>query len=181
MGSVLRKPLGGWTSRPRRQLVLVGLVCLAGGVLLGTLASGGTADPASLRLEPASPPKVPTRPATNVEIAGAKLTAPAPAKLAKRAGSPHLKTLISRRAIMTDSGTGNFAGLTCPKGYVAISGGAQTGFTNLLISQSAPIKPDNGRFTPRTWWVAVTNFSVDGNHEKLPWFPLVNCLNKVRH
>ena len=73
-------------------------------------------------------------------------------------------------------------GLTCPRGYTAISGGAVTGFINLLVSHSAPIKPTGRqRYTPRTWWVAVTNVPIDTDAEDpLPWHPVVNCVNRVR-
>jgi hypothetical protein len=93
-----------------------------------------------------------------------------------------VKTRISRNAITTNENSGDFVGLTCPRGYTALSGGAVTGFINLLISHSAPIKPTGRqRYTPRTWWVAVTNVPVDRNAEDpLPWHPVVNCVNRLK-
>jgi hypothetical protein len=162
---------------PSRRSLILGAVLVAGGVLLGTLASGGTADPTSLRPEPAEPVRMDIRPATKTEVAGAQLRA-TPLKRAKR-GKLTLKPFITQRAVRTPPGEGEFVGVGCPKGFVAISGGALTGFVNLLMSQSAPIHPRTGRYTPRTWWVAVTNARIADPFEELPWFPLVNCLNKI--
>jgi hypothetical protein len=164
---------------PSRRSIIVGAALLAGGVALGVLASGGTADPAAERPRPANPTVVDTRAATRAEVAAAKLSANG----AKRApgGKQTLRPLISRRPIRTTPGDGDFVGLKCPQGFVAISGGALTGFINLVISQSTPIHPETGRYTPRTWWVAVTNFEPPPPEgEALEWTPLVNCLNKIK-
>jgi hypothetical protein len=162
---------------PRRVFILA-LSCLIGGVALGALATGGNADLAPISVEPAHPMKVPTQPATAAEAGAAKLGSSAMA--AKGGGRVTLKARISQRPIRTEPRKSNFVGLDCPKGYVAMSGGALTGFANLLMSQSVPINPQNGKYTPRTWWVSVTNSDLDGSHETLPWRPLVNCLKPIK-
>jgi hypothetical protein len=162
---------------PRRVLVLA-VSCLVGGILLGALATGGSADLAPISVEPAHPLKVPTRPATASEAASAKLGSTS--RTAKGGNRITLKARISQMPIETDPRKSNFVGLDCPKGYVAISGGALTGFANLLMSQSVPINPRNGKYTPRTWWVSVTNSNLDGSGETLPWRPLVNCLKPIK-
>jgi hypothetical protein len=162
---------------PSRRSLIVGAALLVGGVLLGALATGGTADLASLTSQPADPVRPETRAATGAEVTSAGLKSPS---ARARRGKQILKPRITRDPIVTPEGTSEFVGLTCPRGYTAVSGGALTGYTNLLMSQSAPIRPRSGRYTPRTWWIAVTNFSVDGTQEQLPWFPVVNCMNKIR-
>jgi hypothetical protein len=162
-----------------RSLIL-GSVLLVGGILFGAFATGGTADLASLRSEPAHPLRVDLRPATRAEIAAAQLNG---GTAKAREGKLRLKAWISRRPIRTAPGASNFVGLTCPRG-AAISGGALTGFTNLVMSQSAPMYPGEppprfGKYTPRTWWVAVTNANFDGSDETLPWTALVNCLSPI--
>jgi hypothetical protein len=160
---------------PSRRSLILGAALLIGGVLLGALATGGTADLASLTSQPADPVRPETRAATGAEVAAAGLKVSPQG----RKGRLVLKPFISRRPVRTPEGTSEFVGLTCPRNFTAISGGALTGYTNLLMSQSAPIRPRTGRHTPKTWWVAVTNFSVDGTEEPLPWFPVVNCMNKI--
>lgn len=161
---------------PSRRSLILGAALLIGGVLLGALATGGTADLASLTSQPADPIRPDTRAATGAEVAAAGLKG-ASAKAGR--GKLILKPRISRQPVVTPEGKSEFVGLTCPKHYTAISGGALTGYTNLLLSQSAPIRPRTGKYTKGTWWIAVTNFSVDGTHTPLPWFPVVNCLNKI--
>ena len=166
---------------PSSRSLILGFGLLVGGVLLGVLATGGTADLTSLRSEPVTPVKVDLRPATPAEAAAAQLKGPA-AKA--RGGKLKVKAWISRRPIQTGPGSSNFVGLECPNG-TAISGGALTGFTNLVISQSAPMYPGEppppfGKYTPRTWWVAVTNGDFDGSNETLPWTAIVNCLMPVK-
>jgi hypothetical protein len=161
---------------PSRRSLILGAALLIGGVLLGALATGGTAELASLQSKPADPLRPDIRAATGAEVAAAGLKSASPKR---RRGRLILKPFISRRPVRTPEGTSEFVGLTCPRNFTAISGGALTGYTNLLMSQSAPIRPRTGRHTPKTWWVAVTNFSVDGTNEPLPWFPVVNCMNKI--
>jgi hypothetical protein len=165
---------------PSRRSLTLAVALLAGGALLGYLAAGGAAGPSPARPKPgANPARVTSRPATGSEVAAAGL---APATLSARSRQQTVKTRISSHAVRTDPESGDFIGLTCPRGYTALSGGAVTGFTDLLISHSAPLKPTGGhRYTPRTWWVAVTNIPVDGSHgNRLPWYPVVNCVNRLR-
>ncbi len=164
-----------------RRYVIVGMALIASGALLGYLAAAGATGSGAARPEAgAVPVKVASRPATRTEVAAAGLAKVAPKVLGLRVT---VKTRISSHPIMTHRNSGDFVGLTCPRGYVALSGGAVTGFINLLISHSAPIKPtDRQRYTPRTWWVAVTNVPTDENTEDtpLPWHPVVNCVNKFK-
>jgi hypothetical protein len=161
----------------RRSLV-VGLVLVAAGALLGYLAAAAATGSGAARPEAgATPVKVASRPATQAEA-----SAVGPAKLAPKLGARlTVKTRVSRQAITTQPNKGSFVGLTCPRGYVALSGGAVAGFNDLLISHSAPIKPTGRqRYTPRTWWVAITYVPVDGSTSPLPWHPVVNCVNRIR-
>jgi hypothetical protein len=161
----------------RRSLTLA-LALVVGGALLGYLAAGGAAGPSPTQSEPGGDPvRVASRPATQGEVAAAGL--PTMASKARSRGQV-VKTRVSRHAIRTKPKKGRFIGLTCPRGYVALAGGALNSTINLLISHSAPLRPDTGRYTPRTWWVAVTNADVDGSHHKLPWYPVVNCVNRIR-
>jgi hypothetical protein len=167
--------------RHRRYLVL-GTVLVAAGALLGYLAAAGATGSGAERATPgATPIRVASRPATRSEAQAA-----GSAKVASKRGllglKATVKTRISSHAIMTNRNTGDFVGLTCPRGYVALSGGAVTGFINLLVSHSAPIKPTGRqRYTPRTWWVAVTNVPTDPDaDDPLPWHPVVNCVNKLK-
>jgi hypothetical protein len=159
-----------------RRLLSLGLALVSGGVVLGYLAAGGLAGQSAARPAPAAEPvQVASRAANTGEAAAAGL-----AKAASRRGQT-VKTRISRHAIRTKSGEGSFVGLTCPRGYVALSGGVLSGFNDLLISHSAPLSPTGRhRYTPRTWWVAVTNVSDNTSQAPLPWYPVVNCVNRIR-
>jgi hypothetical protein len=164
-------------ARPSRRSLIAGTVLVALGVLVGYLAAAGATGSGAARPEAgATPVKVASRPATQGEVAAAGVS-----KITLLRGQT-VKTRISSHAIMTNKNSGDFVGLTCPKGYTAISGGAVTGFINLLVSHSAPIKPTGRqRYTPRTWWVAVTNDPIDTHAEDpLPWHPVVNCVNHIR-
>jgi hypothetical protein len=164
---------------PSRRALIFGVILVAGGALVGYLAAAGATGSGAVRPLPgAHPVIVPSRPATQGEAAAAGL-----AKVSGKLGLRQVvKTRISRNPIMTHKNQGSFTGLTCPHGFTAISGGAVTGFINLLISHSAPIKPTGRqRYTPRTWWVAVTNVPTDaGAADPLPWHPIVNCVNRIR-
>ena len=165
---------------PSRRSLVLGVVLVSAGVLAGYLAaSGATGSGAARPQAGATPVKVASRPATPGEVAAA-----GQANVGKRSLLSHhtVKTRISSHAIMTNKNSGDFVGLTCPIGYTAVSGGAVTGFINLLVSHSAPIKPTGRqRYTPRTWWVAVTNVPIDTHAEDpLPWHPVVNCVNHIR-
>jgi hypothetical protein len=160
-----------------RRLLSLALALVSGGVLLGYLAAGGLAGPSAVRPVPAAEPvQVASRAASTGEAAAAGL-----AKATSRTRRQTLKTRISRHAIRTKSGEGSFVGLTCPRRYVALSGGVLSGFNDLLISHSAPLSPTGRhRYTPRTWWVAVTNVSENMSQAALPWYPVVNCVNRIR-
>jgi hypothetical protein len=165
---------------PSRRSLIAGVVLVAAGALAGYLAAAGATGSGAARPQAGmTPVRVASRPATPGEVAAAGL-----ANAGKRSllGRQTVKTRISSHAITTNKNSGDFVGLTCPRGYVAISGGAVTGFINLLISHSAPIKPTGRqRYTPRTWWVAVTNDPIDHDAEDpLPWHPVVNCVNHVK-
>lgn len=90
-----------------------------------------------------------------------------------------LKSRVTKDPVVTEEGKGTFAGISCPKGYKAISGGAISGYINLLISSSSPNNPLSGKYTPRTWWLTVTNADIDGQGGSLSWRGVVNCLAPV--
>jgi hypothetical protein len=167
---------------PSRRSLILSVTLLIGGVILGALATGGTADLAPATSEPADPELVPTRPATSAEVAAAQLKGVTP-EASK--GKLTLRARISEDPITTRPNASNYVGLKCPQGFVAISGGALTGFRDLVISQSAPLYPGRegnfGKYTPRQWWVSVTNLgdALGGSGDPLQWTPLVNCLNKT--
>jgi hypothetical protein len=163
---------------PRRRSLVLGLVLVGAGALLGYLAAAGAIGSGAARPQAgATPVKVASRAATGTEVVAA---AGVDGLATKGLLRPTVKTRVSRHAIRTEPNKGSFIGLTCPRGYVALSGGAVTGYSDLLISHSAPIKPTGRqRYTPRTWWVAVTNIPVDGTTSALPWHPVVNCVNRL--
>jgi hypothetical protein len=164
---------------PSRRAVIIGVALLAAGALLGYLAAAGATGSGAARPEPgATPVKVASQPATPGQAAAAGLDTVSSKILSLRLT---VKTRVSRHAIRTQPNKGSFVGLTCPRGYIALSGGAVAGFNDLLISHSAPIKPTGRqRYTPRTWWVAMTYVPVDGSSSELPWRPVVNCVNKIK-
>jgi len=90
-----------------------------------------------------------------------------------------LKSRITEEPVVTEENKGTFVGVKCPKGYKAISGGVLSGFINLLVSSSSPNNPLSGKYTPRTWWLTVTNANVDGQGGSLAWRGVVNCLSPV--
>jgi hypothetical protein len=163
---------------PTRRALIAGTAMVAAGALIGFFAAGGAAGPSAARPEAAAKPvMVASEPATRSQVAAAGL---AKTTSKRRQGRFTVKTRISRKAIKTAPKAGGFIGLTCPRGYTALSGGASTNTIDLLISHSAPIKPTTGHYTPRTWWVAVTNAAIDGSSAALPWRPVVNCVNRLR-
>jgi hypothetical protein len=90
-----------------------------------------------------------------------------------------LKSRITEEPVVTEEGKGTFVGVKCPKGYKALSGGVISSFINLVISSSSPNHPLSGKYTPRTWWLTVTNANVDGQGGSLAWRGVVNCLAPV--
>ncbi len=91
-----------------------------------------------------------------------------------------LKSRITEEPVVTGENKGTFVGVQCPKGYKAVSGGVLSGFINLLVSSSSPNNPLSGKYTPRTWWLTVTNANIDGQGGSLAWRGVVNCLSPVR-
>lgn len=90
-----------------------------------------------------------------------------------------LTSRVTKDPVVTEAGKGTFAGINCPKGSKAVSGGVISGYINLLISSSSPNNPLSGRYTPRTWWLTVTNADVDGQGGSLSWRGVVNCLSPL--
>ena len=134
---------------------------------------------------PASPLTPPTV-AASVSQSGAARVAAAGSTSARTAGGRKaalhrvsLKSRITEEPLMTGEGKGTYVGVKCPKGYKAVSGGVLSGFINLLISSSAPNNPLSGKYTPRTWWLTVTNANIDGQGGSLAWRGVVNCLSPV--
>lgn len=86
----------------------------------------------------------------------------------------------SEKPILTEEGKGNYVRLVCPGGAVAVSGGMLTSFINLVMSSSGPNNPISGKYTPRTWWVTVSNANIDGQGGTLAWRGVVNCMSPVK-
>ncbi len=91
-----------------------------------------------------------------------------------------LQSRVTDEPVVTEENRGSYVGVSCPKGSKAISGGVLNKYINLLVSSSAPNHPISGKYTPRTWWLTVTNANVDGQGGSLPWRGMVNCLKPVR-
>jgi hypothetical protein len=144
---------------------------LAAGLAIGVAPVVG--DGLNQQPLPASPLNPPTVLAT-VPQAGAEVRAAISAR-----PQMTLRSRITKDPVVTEAGKGTFAGITCPKGYKAISGGVISGYINLLISSSSPNNPLSGQYTPRTWWLTVTNADVDGQGGSLAWRGVVNCLAPV--
>jgi hypothetical protein len=87
---------------------------------------------------------------------------------------------VTENPIVTEEGKGTFVGVACPTGYKAVSGGVTSSYINLLVSSSAPNNPLSGKFTPRIWWLTVTNANIDGQGGSLSWKGVVNCLSPIR-
>ena len=155
---------------------------LAAGLVIGVAPVVG--DGLNQKPRPASPLTPPTVVASVAQsgvtgqvpigsiASGSRATASSGGKLV-------LKSRITKDPLVTEEGKGTFAGISCPKGYKAISGGVISGYINLLISSSSPNNPLSGKYTPRTWWLTVTNADVDGQGGSLSWRGVVNCLGPV--
>ena len=134
---------------------------------------------------PNSPVLVATRAASSTQVAGggqqfdrASLAAAQTAGNGK-AGKVSLESRVTDQPIVTEENKGSFVGVKCPKGSKAISGGILNKYINLLVSSSAPNHPISGKYTPRTWWLTVTNANIDGQGGSLSWRGVVNCLAPV--
>jgi hypothetical protein len=175
-------------SRRRRRLRLVALVILVAGLGFGVAPVVG--DGLNQKPLPASPlsrpvvvASVPQPSAARELPAGIKLSGVAAGTGGGRtsaSGQIVLSSRITKEPVVTEAGKGTFAGISCPEGYKAISGGVISGYINLLISSSSPNNPLSGKYTPRTWWLTVTNADVDGQGGSLSWRGVVNCLAPVK-
>ena len=124
-----------------------------------------------------------TVPATEAQVTagGAGLNQPVTAA-ARRADALFLqsRTTCSAAPIYTEEGRGTYVGIKCPGRSIAISGGVLSSYINLLISSSSPNHPITGKYTPRMWWLTVTNANIDGQGGPLAWRGLVNCISPVK-
>lgn len=91
-----------------------------------------------------------------------------------------LQSRITTNSITTGENEGTFVGIRCPAGSKAVSGGALSGYINLMISSSSPNHPVTGEYTPRKWWVSVSNVNLGGDGGPLSWRGVVNCLSPVK-
>jgi hypothetical protein len=169
----------------RTSVLAFGAVALVVGLTFGVAPVIGD----GLNQQPA--PATPVRPATVVASApqagAAGLPVVAGSGQSSRPGRAGisagrqivLKSRITKEPLITEEGKGTFAGISCPEGYKAISGGVISGYINLLISSSSPNNPLSGKYTPRTWWLTVTNADIDGQGGSLPWRGVVNCIAPV--
>jgi len=142
--------------------------------------------------EPAPAPQViaATHPITHAQIAGARGMASISAtrkkhRQQKTTGAashrPTVTYVITDDPILTEEGKGTYIGVRCPAGSRPVSGGIVSSYINLLVSSSSPNKPTiDGKYTPNTWWLSVTNVNVDGNGGTLSWRAALTCLSPAR-
>ena len=174
----------GSTGRHFRR-VGAGVAALAVGLTIGVAPVIG--DGLNRQAEPNGTVIVKTVPATEAQVAAsgvgsASATTAASRKLKSKEKPVYIESRITDSAapIFTEEGRGTFVGIKCPSGSIAISGGVLTSFINLLISSSAPNNPITGKYTPRMWWLTVTNANIDGEGGTLAWRGLVNCISPVK-
>lgn len=152
---------------------------------------------------PASAGVMETVPATVAQVAGASIPAVSPGEpgLPESRGSKRattskkvvkvirkkvvmrrvtLQSRITTNAITTEENEGTFVGVRCPAGSKAVSGGVLSSYINLIVSSSAPNHPVSGKYTPRKWWVSVSNVNLSGDGKPLSWRGVVNCLSPVK-
>jgi hypothetical protein len=170
VGRRLRGPFG----------VIAGAVALA-------LAFGvpNIGDDQRAEAEATPAPAVRTVVATEAQVAASNM--PSTAAISAVGKKPFMKPVTiesritdSEAPIMTEEGKGNYVRLVCPNGAIAVSGGMVTKYINLLMSASGPNDPITGKYTPRTWWVTVTNANVDGQGGTYAWRGVVNCMFPVK-
>lgn len=124
--------------------------------------------------------------ASNVPLSGAASSAVNRGKKRKRWRAGIRKVVVESRItdsaapIVTPEGKGSFVEISCPKGSLAISGGIVANSINLLMSSSSNNSPEDFRYSPRKWYVAVTNVNVDGQGGALSWRGIVNCLSPAK-
>ena len=130
---------------------------------------------------------VPTVPATEAQVAsGAGNLNRAVTSAARRTRTVMRPVFVESRItdsaapIVTEEGRGTYVGIKCPGRSIAISGGVLSSYINLLISSSSPNHPISGKYTPRMWWLTVTNVNIDGEGGPLAWRGLVNCISPVK-
>ncbi|HTU15336.1 MAG TPA: hypothetical protein VMF31_09070 [Solirubrobacterales bacterium] len=173
----------------RRRFGRLGII---GGVLAVGLAIGVApviGDGTNKVATPNVVENVPTVPATEAQVAASSMSMNGAAVSAKKKSKKKQgikNVLIESRItdsavpIVTQQGTGTYVQIECPRGSVAVSGGMVTSSINLLMSASAPNNPITGVYTPRKWWVTVTNVNVDGQGGPLSWRGVVNCLSPAK-
>lgn len=175
--------------RTRNRVLAVGVAITAGVALTVSPVIGGGVSESPVPAGPASAGVMRTVPATTAQAA--RSTMPAVSRrvtvAAKRKtkAKPWQRRLtfsprITTSELSTEENKGTFVGIRCPAGMKAISGGVLSSYINLLVSSSAPNEPQTGRYTPGTWWVAVTNTNIDGVGGTLSWRGVVNCLGPVK-
>lgn len=171
-------------ARARRLGVVAAVVAVGLAIGVAPVIGEGT----NQQAEPNTTVIAATVPATQAQVAasGAGVNqAIASARKKNKAGGVRPVYIESRitdsaQPIITEEGRGTYVGIKCPGGAVAISGGVLTSFINLLISSSAPNHPISGKYTPRIWWLTVTNSNIDGQGGSLAWRGLVNCISPVK-
>lgn len=118
--------------------------------------------------------------ATSAQVAASRMAGSAGAAAKPKLRRLTFESRVTDEPIVTEENKGSYVGVKCPKGSKAISGGVLNRYINLVVSSSAPNNPISGKYTPRTWWLTVTNANVDGQGGSLPWHGIVNCLKPVR-
>lgn len=180
---------GGSLKRTRnRVLVACGAIATGLALAVSPVIGGGVSE-GPVPAGPANAGVMRTVPATAAQAARSTMTAvPGGAMVSTRRKAkrkPWQRKLtfsprITTNELTTEENKGTFVGIRCPAGMKAISGGVLSGYINLLVSSSAPNHPKTGKYTPNTWWVAVTNTNIDGVGGTLSWRGVVNCLSPVR-
>lgn len=185
-GSTFRSLAG----RTRNRVLIACGVVAAGTVLVAAPVIGESLNEGPQRpTGPASAGVMKTVPATTAQAARSTMPAvPGGATVSakkKKVRKPWQRRLtfsprITTNALTTEENRGTFVGIRCPAGMKAVSGGVLSGYINLLVSSSSPNHPQTGRYTPSTWWVAVTNTNIDGVGGTLSWRGVVNCMGPVK-
>lgn len=167
------------------------------GIMLAVLTVGLTVGVApvigdGMNAAPVEVKNVPTVLATQAQVAASNLpmagNAAAISKTKKKKkAKPGIKRVViesritdSASPIVTPEGQGSFVEIACPKGSLAVSGGIVTNSINLLMSSSSNNSPEDFRYSPRKWYVAVTNVNVDGRGGALSWRGIVNCISPAK-
>ncbi|MDQ2621769.1 MAG: hypothetical protein M3Y45_01880 [Actinomycetota bacterium] len=175
--------------RKRGLKALFAVMFVLGG--FGFVAAPVIGDGLNRGPEPATPRIAMTVPATEAQVAGAGINLPSGAVSAKaktkakkkkkkaRNRPVMMRSRITTDAIVTEEHRGTYVGVRCPAGSKAVAGGVLSQYINLLVSSSAPNNPLTGKFTPRVWWITVTNANIDGQGGSLAWRGVVTCLSPV--